>query len=272
MTKSNVQLPDGALAADSGGHRLARFATDHTVRRQRRVWTGRVATWDQHGSAALQKVTAAVIAAARVRPGEQAVDLGCGNGQLSLPLAEQGANVLAVDVSPGMVADLLTEARGRGLSGLDAVALPIERLTLPEASLDLVVSSYALHHLRDGDKAKAMDAAFRWLRPGGRLVLADMMFGRGTSSRDREIIASKVRVLARKGPGGWWRIVKNAVRYQLRLQERPVSMDAWSSMMRKSGFIVITTDTPAAEAGLVIARKPGAPVSPRHAGASRDGR
>jgi hypothetical protein len=43
-------------------------------------------------------------------------------------------------------------------------------------------------------------------------------------------------------------------------------------MMRKSGFIVITTDTPAAEAGLVIARKPGAPVSPRHAGASRDGR
>lgn len=125
---------------------------------------------DQHGSAGLQTVTAAVIAAAAVRPGEQIVDLGCGNGQLSLPLADQGAQVLAIDVSPAMVAALKQEAAQRGLPGLDAVALPIEGLALPEGSLDLVVSSYALHHLRDADKAKLVDSVFHWLRPGGRLA------------------------------------------------------------------------------------------------------
>ncbi len=253
----NIRQSTAAAAADVGGSRLARFATANTVRRQRRVWSGRVATWDQHGSAGLQKVTAAVLAAADVQPGEQVIDLGCGNGQLSLPLAELGAQLLAVDVSPGMVQDLLAEARQRGLTGLDAVALPIESLKLPDASLDLVVSSYALHHLRDGDKAKAMDAAFRWLRPGGRLVLADMMFGRGGTSRDREIIASKIKILAKKGPGGWWRILKNAARYQLRMQERPVSMAAWTSMMTASGFTDVTTSSIAAEAGLIVARRPG---------------
>jgi 2-polyprenyl-3-methyl-5-hydroxy-6-metoxy-1,4-benzoquinol methylase len=256
MTESKMHFAETSVAADPGRHRLARFATANTVRRQHRVWSGRVATWDQHGSAALAKVTAAVIAAAAVRPGEQVADLGCGNGQLSLPLAEQGARVLAIDVSPGMVQALTQEAGHRGLTGLDALALPIENLALPESSLDLIVSSYALHHLRDGDKARLADAAFRWLRPGGRLVLADMMFGRGTSSRDRQIIASKARALARKGPGGWWRIIKNAARYQLRLQERPVSMAAWTSMMTASGFADVTASPIAAEAGLIIAYRP----------------
>ena len=262
MTQSKVNAGETAATANSGKKPLARFATANTVHRQRRVWSGRVATWDQHGSAGLQKVTAAVIAAAAVRPGEQVADLGCGNGQLSLPLAERGAQILAIDVSPGMVEDLMQEAGRRGLTGLDAVALPIEGLALPESSLDLVVSSYALHHLRDADKAKLVDSAFHWLRPGGRLVLADMMFGRGASARDREIIASKVRVLARKGPGGCWRIIKNAARYQLRIQERPVSMAAWTSMMTASGFVDVTAGPVAAEAGLIIANRPGSTTSP----------
>ena len=94
------------------------------------------------------------------------------------------------------------------------------------------------------------------------MVLADMMFGRGASARDREIIASKVRVLARKGPGGWWRIIKNAARYQLRLQERPVSMAAWTSMMTASGFADVIAVPIAAEAGLIMAHRPGATPSP----------
>ncbi len=258
MTEGDLNPGDNPAAPRLGAGRLADFATAHTIRRQRRVWSRRVASWDQHGSANLHKVTAAVLAAASVHPGEQAVDLGCGNGQLSLPLAERGARVLAVDVSPGMVTAVLSEAARRGLDGVESVALPIENLTLPEGSADLIVSSYALHHLRDADKARLMDAALRWLRPGGRLVLADMMFGRGGSARDRQIIASKVAVLVRKGPGGWWRIAKNFARYQLRMQERPVSMAAWVSMMTSSGFADIATSTIVAEAGLITARRPGA--------------
>jgi 2-polyprenyl-3-methyl-5-hydroxy-6-metoxy-1,4-benzoquinol methylase len=244
---------------EPGGKSLARFATEHAVRRQRRVWSGRVASWDQHGSAGLTKVTAAVLDAARVTPGTVAVDLGCGTGQISLPLARQGAQVLAVDVSSAMVSRLQAQARSEDLPNLEALAVPIEGLMLPARGVDLVVSSYALHHLRDPDKARLVAAAAGWLRPGGRLVIADMMFGRGASSEDRAIIRAKLAALARKGPGGWWRIVKNAARYALRIQERPVSMKAWTAMLAEAGFTGVTSATVVAEAGLVTGRRPDAP-------------
>jgi 2-polyprenyl-3-methyl-5-hydroxy-6-metoxy-1,4-benzoquinol methylase len=257
FNKARIYKPVGD--GERGGKSLARFATEHAVRRQRRVWSGRVVSWDQHGSAGLTKVTEALLAAAPVTPQTVAVDLGCGNGQVSLPLARQGTKVLAVDVSPAMVRHLQAQAQAEDLPTLEAVAVPIEELVLPARSVDLVVSSYALHHLRDPDKAQLVAAAAGWLRPGGRLVIADMMFGRGASSRDRAIIRAKLATLARKGPGGWWRIVKNAVRYALRIQERPVSMEAWIAMFTKAGFTGITAETVVAEAGLVTGRIPESP-------------
>jgi 2-polyprenyl-3-methyl-5-hydroxy-6-metoxy-1,4-benzoquinol methylase len=254
--ESNVPASDPPGGDEPGRHRLARFATQHAVRRQRRVWSGRVASWDQHGSAGLTAVTAAVLRTAAVTPAMQVVDLGCGTGQLSLPLAREGAQVLAVDVSAAMISQLRQEAQRGGVPSLDGVAVPIEDLALPPESVDLIVSSYALHHLRDADKSRLVSAAYGWLRPGGRLIVADMMFGRGTSSRDRDIIRSKVSVLARKGPGGWWRIAKNAARYLVRVQERPVSMDAWTTMFTSSGFAEVSASTIVAEAGLVVGRRP----------------
>jgi ubiquinone/menaquinone biosynthesis C-methylase UbiE len=198
-----------------------------------------------------------VIAVAGVQPGDVVVDLGAGNGQVSLPLASHGAQVLSIDVSPGMVSALRSEALRRGLTSLEAITMPIEELRLPAGSVDLVVSSYALHHLRDPDKAKLVREAASWLRPGGRIVIADMMFGRGGSRRDREIIKLKLLTLARKGPGGWWRITKNVARYLVRVQECPISMDAWTALLRTAGFTSIAASAIVAEAGLVSARLAG---------------
>jgi len=237
-------------------NRLASVATRTTIRRQRRIWSRRVSSWDQHGSAGLGTVTAAVIAAAAVQPGCEVVDLGCGQGQVSLPLARLGAEVLAIDVSPAMVDQLAGTARRERVQTLAATAIPIEELSLPDGSVDLVVTSYALHHLRDADKARLVCEAFRWLRPGGRLIVADLMLGRGGSSRDRQIIRQKLIVLARKGPGGWWRIAKNAARYILRVHERPVSMAAWSLMLGQAGFTQVQAKPVVAEAGLVMGARP----------------
>jgi 2-polyprenyl-3-methyl-5-hydroxy-6-metoxy-1,4-benzoquinol methylase len=254
----DVQVP-GWATDHNAARALAEFATRNATRRQRKVWSRRVASWDQHGSAGLTKVTAAVLEAARVTPGARVVDLGCGNGQLGLPLARSGANVLAVDISPAMIESLQAEAGRQRLPRLHGLATPIEELTLPQGSVDLVVSSYALHHLRDADKARLVCSAAGWLRPGGRIVVADMMFGRGGSSRDKEIIRSKISALAKKGIGGWWRIAKNAVRYQLRVQERPVSADAWKSMLAAAGFTAVTATPIVAEACMVTARLPERP-------------
>jgi SAM-dependent methyltransferase len=236
--------------------RLASLATHRSTSRQRRVWSRRVSSWDQHGSANLGSVTSALIGVAAVQPGADVLDLGCGTGQISIRLASRGANVLGVDVSPAMASRLRAEALRRGLPSLTVLTMPVEDLDLPPASVGLIVSSYALHHLRDPDKAKLVTAAYGWLRPGGRLVIADMMFGRGGSSRDRAIIRSKVGVLARKGPGGWWRIAKNAGRYLLRVQERPISMTAWTALLANAGFTGITASAIVAEAGLVTGRRP----------------
>jgi ubiquinone/menaquinone biosynthesis C-methylase UbiE len=235
---------------------LARLATSSTIRRQRRVWSRRVNSWDHHQPSGLEKVTAAVLAAAAPRPGDRVVDLGCGTGQLSLPLAELGARVLAVDISQEMIARLLGNARDRRLESVEGIAVPIEDLSLPAGSVDLVVTSYALHHLRDADKSRVVSAAYNWLRPGGTLLVADMMFGRGGTRQDRAIIKSKVSALARKGIGGWWRIAKNAYRYLLRVQERPISTAAWTQTFAQAGFTAITTSSVVAEAGLVTGRRP----------------
>ncbi len=210
----------------------------------------------------LEKVTAAVLAAAGVQAGHRVIDLGCGSGQLSLAIAERGARVLAIDGSQAALNRLQTAAQQRGLIGLEVLARPVESLTLPIGSADLIVTSYALHRLRDADKQRLVAAAFQWLRPGGTLIVADMMFGRGGSSQDRAIIRTKVRSLARKGIGGWWRIAKNSYRYLFRVREHPVSISAWTTLFARAGFAGITASRIVNEAGLITAKRPGQPPQP----------
>ncbi len=211
-------------------------------------------------STGLAKVTAAVVAAARAQPGDRIVDLGCGAGPVSLLLAERGARVLAVDGNQATLRRLEQAARERSLTGLEVLARPIDCLSLPARSADLIVTSYALHRLRDADKQRLVAAAYHWLRPGGTFIVADMMFGRGTSSQDRAIIRSKVRSLASKGIGGWWRIAKNSYRYLVRVQDHPVSISAWTAMFARAGFTGITAYSIVNEAGLVSGRRPSVPA------------
>lgn len=174
----------------------------------------------------LQLIARGVLDEARPTPDTVAVDLGCGSGQLALPLARTASRVIAVDISPAMITQLLNKAAAHDLVNIETRATSIENFDLPADSGDLVVANYALHHLRDADKARLVARAARWLRPGGRMVIGDMMIRRGRDRRDRALIASKVAVLARRGPAGWWRIAKNALRLLLRIQERPVPVSS----------------------------------------------
>ncbi len=228
------------------------------IARQRRFWTNRASSWDHDASSnpALVRVVEAVIEKADPKPTDAAVDLGCGSGQVTLGLAPKVASVLAVDISEKMIELLVKNSRSQGVENVSGRAEPVESLALMPGSVDIVVTNYALHHLRDSDKPALVKAAYTWLRPGGRLVIGDMMFGRGGDSRDREIIASKLGLLVRKGPGGWWRIAKNAGRYLLRFQERPVSMSAWRKMFEEAGFGQIEATPVVNEAAVVVGVKP----------------
>lgn len=227
------------------------------IARQQRFWTRQAASWD-HGAAnnpGLVKVVNQVLESADPATGMHCIDLGCGSGQLTLGLARVVDSVRAVDVSQKMI-DLLQEnAAAAGITNITGEATPIERLEIDSGSVDLVVTNYALHHLKDRDKAILAQHAYDWLRPGGRFVIGDMMFGRGGDARDREIISSKLALLVKKGPGGWWRIAKNAGRYLLRFQERPVSIAAWVSMLGAAGFQQVQPVPVVNEAAVVVGTK-----------------
>lgn len=186
------------------------------------------------------------------RPTDACVDLGAGTGFVTTALAPLVGSVLAVDISPAMAGSLADHAARAGLRNVRTEVADLRELRLPPDSADLIVSSYALHHLRDADKRMLVAEAARWLRPGGRIVVADMMFGRGTSQRDRQILRQKVAALAAKGPGGWWRIAKNLGRYGLRVgHEHPATPQFWQTALRDAGFTDVIFEPVVAEAGIV---------------------
>ena len=132
--------------------------------------------------------------------------------------------------------------------------MDLTELTFPNESFDVIVSSYALHHLRDIDKERLVASCQRWLRPGGRIVIADMMFGRLASSRDRRIAVGKARRLVAKGPAGVWRLARNVVRFGLRSgTELPASPEFWLMALNLAGFREPRFQEIVAEAGLVRA-------------------
>ncbi|MEV1083307.1 class I SAM-dependent methyltransferase [Streptomyces sp. NPDC050211] len=100
------------------------------------------------------------------------LDLGCGTGSLSLLAAEQGHHVTGVDLSPAMVA--LARAK---LAGRDAVFLVGDAAAPPvgEDRFDTVLVRHVLWALPD--PGRALRHWRELLRPGGRLVLVEGVWG-----------------------------------------------------------------------------------------------
>jgi ubiquinone/menaquinone biosynthesis C-methylase UbiE len=244
--------PHNGVRARSAG------SSEGNIGRQRRIWNKRAPAWDHHAkhNPGLVSVVERVLVDSKARPSDRAVDLGCGSGQLTLRLAPAVASVLAVDVSQAMISLLEANARRAHVSNVEGLATPIEHLGLDPGSVDLVVSNYALHHLRDEDKRVVVERAAAWLRPGGRLVIGDMMIGIGGDAEDRRIISAKLALFAKKGPAGWWRIAKNAVRYLFRVQERPIPLDRWVALFENAGLADVSGSRVVNEAAVVRGMKP----------------
>ena len=96
------------------------------------------------------------------RQGERILDLGCGEGALTVRIAERvgAAGVVGVDASAEQVA----ACRARGL---EARVMDGARLTF-DAAFDAVFSNAALHWMKDLDAV--IDGVWRALRPGGRFI------------------------------------------------------------------------------------------------------
>jgi len=99
-------------------------------------------------------------------------DLGCGDGHLTLEAARWARRVYAIDRSTAVLQRARALTRKQGVSNIVWKRGEIERLPLPDASVDVALLSQALHHA--ADPALALAEAVRVLRPGGRALLLDL--------------------------------------------------------------------------------------------------
>ena len=112
-------------------------------------------------------------------------DLGAGEGTFSQLLAQRAAKVIAVDNSAKMVEFGSKLARENGLANLEYRLGDLEDPPIEAGSLDLAFFSQSLHHALHPQKAVA--AAFRLLKPGGRMVILDLK--RHSFEQARELYA-----------------------------------------------------------------------------------
>jgi ArsR family transcriptional regulator len=109
----------------------------------------------------------------RLLPPMVIADLGAGEGTLSQLLAQRAKQVIAVDNSEKMVAYGAQLAREHGFTNLDYRHGDIEAPPIDPSSVDLAILSQALHHAQQ--PAKALAAAFQILKPGGRVMVLDLL-------------------------------------------------------------------------------------------------
>jgi SAM-dependent methyltransferase len=147
--------------------------------------------------------------------GETVVDIGCGAGAdvcIAALLVGKEGRVIGIDCTPAMIARATENATAAGLSQVVCREADMTRLPLPDGSADIIISNRAINLAVD--KRAVLGEAFRVLRPGGRLQIADMV-------RDRHAGDSACR----SGNESWADCVSGTV-----------EPDAFLAMLTEAGF------------------------------------
>jgi demethylmenaquinone methyltransferase/2-methoxy-6-polyprenyl-1,4-benzoquinol methylase len=117
---------------------------------------------------------ARLVSLANVQPGDRALDLACGTGDIAFAVAAKGARTIGLDITHRMLQLARRRAGAPATSSrqlLAFVAGDMTSLPLPAASFDLVTTGYGLRNVPDLNLA--IDEIARVLRPGGRLLSLD---------------------------------------------------------------------------------------------------
>ena len=118
----------------------------------------------------------------RLMPPMIIADLGAGEGAFALLLAQRAKKVIAVDTSAKMIEVSREQALRHGVKNVEYRLGDMEEVPIDDAHVDLVFFSQSLHHALHPERA--LQEAGRILRPGGRIVILDLVKHRFEEARE----------------------------------------------------------------------------------------
>jgi SAM-dependent methyltransferase len=124
-----------------------------------------------------------------LRPLSTVVEFGVGTGQFALAVAPWCERVVAVDVSPPMLARLQANLRAADIGNVEVVQAGFVSYEHVGDPVDIVYSRFAMHHLPDFWKGVALARMHQMLRPGGVLRLWDVVYNFEPSDAEARIEA-----------------------------------------------------------------------------------
>ncbi len=134
---------------------------------------------------------------AALRPGEVVLDLGSGAGMDAFLAAREvgpTGRVLGVDMTPAMVEKARGNTSRAGVVNVEFRFGEIERLPVADASVDAIISNCVIN--LSTDKPRVFREAFRVLKPGGRLVVSDLVLERALPDEIRTSLEAYVGCVA----------------------------------------------------------------------------
>jgi len=106
-----------------------------------------------------------------------AIDLACGPGTFTRPLARRVGRAIGADLTPAMVEKARAEAARDGVTNAEFVCADVYSLPFSDGVAGVVSCGYAFHHMTD--PARALAEMARLLQPGGRLAITDIIVPEG---------------------------------------------------------------------------------------------
>lgn len=131
---------------------------------------------------------------------DKVLDLGCGDGTLLSIAASKGAKVV-VDISDEQLE--LSKQKLANVSDYKLVKISLQEIDFPSHSFTKISIRKAIHHLTNDEKGVLLDKIYKWLVPGGIVIIEDMILSFALHKREENLALVEREAIEYYGKEKW---------------------------------------------------------------------